>query len=134
MLIQGSYPDITDINQYIKDGNDAVISLHNLYETIQVDNIKTNHSFIIPWNDFFLKYRKELMDIEEYYTIPESLFYNPKIVSFDLYGTVELWIALLRVNNMRNISEFHFPIIKIYNPQQLMQLINIFFKREKKYV
>lgn len=131
MLIQGSYPDITDINQFIDDNKKAVLSLNNFYDNITLeDNNKCK--ILIPWNDFFLRYRKELEEIEEWHTIPESHFYKPKMVSFEIYGTTELWLALLRVNNMRNITEFHFPIIKVYNAKGLMELINIFFKREKK--
>lgn len=132
MLLQGSYPDITDINQYIDDGKKAVISLKNFFNTVKVENRTGDDAFVIPWSDFFLKYRNELKEIEEWHTIPESHFYKPKLVSLELYGTTELWISLLRVNNMKNITEFHFPIIKIYNANGLMELINIYFKREKK--
>lgn len=130
-LIHGSYPNVTYLDEYITDGNKAVLSLHNFYETLKIEDANTGDAFRTPWNDFFLKYRKELNDIEEWKSLPESLYYRPKSVSLDLYGTTELWIALLRVNNMKNITEFHYPIIKIYRPQDLMELINIYFKRNK---
>lgn len=132
MNIQPSYPDITYIDTYIKDGKKAILSLNNFYETLKIEDINdSNHVFRIPWKDFFLKHRKELDEITQLYTIPETSFYKPKMVSLELYGTTELWLALLRVNNMKNISEFHYSIIKVYNPSSLMEIINIFFKREK---
>ena len=60
------------------------------------------------------------------------MFYKPKMVSMELYGTTELWLSLLRVNEMTNITEFHQPLIKVYNPDQVKELITIFFKREGK--
>ena len=132
MIVKGKYPDITDINRYIDDGKEAVISLKNIFNTLRVENSSKDNTFIIPWNDFFLRYRNELKDIEQWHTIAESHFYKPKLVSLELYGTTELWISLLRANNMKNITEFHFPIIKIYNAVDLMELINIYFKREKR--
>ena len=61
------------------------------------------------------------------------MFYKPKMLSYELYGTTELWLAILRANNMKNISEFHYPIIKVYQPDRLKELIKVFFKREDKY-
>lgn len=126
-----SLPDITYLDQYILDGEQSTLMLRNFYDTLLVTdaNNETN-MFRIPLNDFFIKYREQLAVTEQFYSLPQSLFYKPKSLSYNLYGTTELWLALLRVNGLRNISEFHYPIIKIYNPNQLMELINIFFKRE----
>lgn len=123
-------PDITYINKYISDGKKETISLKNFYETILVGDVDNpEHIFRVPISDFFVKYRRELDSIIQYYSVSQSLFYKPKSVSYELYGTTELWLSLLRLNNMRNITEFHQPIIKIYNANSLKELIDIFFKR-----
>ena len=126
-------PDTTYIDQYINDGKKSTISLNNLYDTILVgdENDDTN-IFRIPTNDFFLKYRRELEESLQYYSIPQTMFYKPKLLSYEIYGTTVLWLAILRANNMRNTSEFHYPLIKVYNPDRLKELIKVFFKREKK--
>lgn len=123
-------PDITYIDKYISDGKKEILSLKNFYQTLLVgDANNPDHIFKVPINDFFIKYKKELDGIVQYYSIPESMFYKPKTVSYELYGTTELWLAILRLNEMRNITEFHEPIIKIYNVYSLKELIDIFFKR-----
>jgi len=123
-------PDITYMHNYISQGKKETLSLKNFYETILVGDIdNTEHIIRIPIGDFFVKYRNELDSIVQYYSLPQSLFYKPKSVSYQLYGTTELWLSLLRLNNMRNITEFHQPIIKIYNANSLKELIDIFFKR-----
>lgn len=125
-----SLPDITYIDKYISEGKKETLSLKNFYETLLVGDIdNSDHIFKIPINDFFIKYRSELSQIVQYYSVPQSMFYQPKSVSYELYGTTELWLGILRLNNMRNITEFHMPIIKIYNPDSVKELINIFFKR-----
>ena len=63
-----------------------------------------------------MKYQDELSKAIQLYNIPEAMYYNPKMLSLTLYGTTELWLGLLRVNNMKNVTEFHKPFIKIYNP------------------
>lgn len=125
-------PDITFVSQYINDGNNAVISLRNLYDTVYVTDEDGKKLFKVPWDDFFIKYHDQLKNTVQYHSVPQSLFYKPKMMSLELYGTTELWLALLRLNGMRNVTEFHVPVIQIYNPSGLFELINIFFKREGK--
>ena len=124
---------ITSIDSFIGDGLQTTISLHNLYDTILVgDENNPDHIYRTPIDDFFIKHRQELRPIEQVVKISEPFYYKPKLLSYKLYSTTELWLAILRVNNMRNVSEFCKPYIKIYNPNSLESLIRIFFKREGK--
>jgi hypothetical protein len=126
-----SLPNITYTSSYISDGQNASLSLKNFYETLLVGDIdNTDYYYRIPISDFFIKHRDELSNCIEYYAVPQRMFYQPKTLSYEIYGTTELWLSILRVNNMRHVTEFHQPIIKVYNPDSVKQLINIFFKRE----
>lgn len=126
-------PNITYLEEYVKDGQAAPITLSKIYDTILVGDADNNQSFYrIPWDDFFIKYQHELEPCVQFYAIPEIKYYKPKMVSMELYGTTELWLSLLRLNYMRNISEFNLPMIKVYNPVMLQEYIDIFFKRESK--
>ena len=125
--------NITYIDTYIGEGTSASISLHNIFDSILVgDGNNPNHIYRVPINDFFLTHRDELRSIETIKRLPETLYYKPKYVSMSLYGTTELWLSLLRVNRMRDTSEFCKPIIKVYEPNQLIELLKIYFKREDK--
>lgn len=124
-------PNITYIDRYISEGKKETLSLKNFYDTLLVGDIDNpEHIFKTTIGDFFVNHKKELDGIIQYYAVPQSMFYKPKSVSYELYGTTELWFALLRLNEMRNITEFHSPIIKIYDSDSLKELISIFFKRE----
>lgn len=130
-----SLPNITYVDAFIDDGQQAVLSLKNFYDTMLVKNKENaDHIYKIPISDFFVQHRTELSSIVQYYAMSESMFYKPKMVSYDLYNTTELWLSLLRLNEMRNVTEFHIPVIKVYNPSAIKELINIFFKREGKIV
>jgi hypothetical protein len=129
----GNLPNITYIDSYINDGNNSVLSLSNFYDTHLIGDIdKRDHIFRIPINDFFVKYRQQLQEIVQQYNVPDRYFYQPKTLSLDLYGTTEMWLGLLRLNGMKNITEFRQSIIDVYNPVGLRELINVFFKRERK--
>jgi hypothetical protein len=94
------------------------------------DADKPDHIYRIGIDDFFIKYRKELSNIVTVKRVPEEMFYKPKLFSFMVYGTTELWLSVLRLNRMRNITEFHKPVVAVYEPNQLKQLMNLYFKRE----
>lgn len=127
--------ELTYITSYIANGQNSVMSVRNFYDTILIQNKNNpNHIYRTSFGDFFLKYRKELNPSIEIVILPERYFYQPKSLSFELYGTTELWLSLLRVNNMRNITEFNLPMIKVYNKSDIETLINIFFKREEKII
>lgn len=127
-------PDITYIDKFITDGQKEVIAPRNLYDTILVGDSNDDTSiYRIGLNDFFLKHHDELEDITQWYSLPQQMFYKPKLLSLQLYGTTELWLSILRANNMKNTTEFHLPVIKVYQPEGLTEMIKVFFKREKKY-
>jgi len=121
------------LDTFISEGNKATVSLHNLYDTqLIMDANNPTHIYRTPFDDFFLKHHNELQSIEKYVQLDQHYYYKPKSVSDILYGTTELWLALLRCNNMKTIPEFCKPIIKIYKPQELADLIRVFFRREDK--
>ena len=125
--------DVTFVDKYIRDGQSAPFSLKKFYDTILVTR-EDNRSDIyrIPLYDIFIRYREQFDDCVQLYSITEKYFYKPKTLSLELYDTTEMWLALLRLNCMRNISEFTENIIKVYNPVDIKELIEIFLKREKK--
>lgn len=120
----------TYINRYIQDGNNASLSLGNFIESILISNQYKSHIFRMPINDIFIEHMNEFNEAVQIYQIPETMFYKPKLLSAELYGTTELWLAILRLNGMKNITEFHKPVIQIWEPGTLKQLIDVFFKRE----
>ena len=51
--------------------------------------------------------------------------YNPKLMSFDLYGGVELWYLILWMNNMTSVTQFNRKYLILFNPNYLSVLANI---------
>lgn len=125
--------NITYIDEAISDADKATVKMPNIYDSILVGSTKDDNIFRIPTTDFFLKYKRELEGCKVLYSISQELFYKPKLLSLQVYGTTELWLAILRANNMRNVIEFHYPVIQLYDPERLTQLIKVFFKREGKF-
>ena len=125
-----SLHNATYINQLIQDGNNDSLGIQNFYSSTLLANQAKDHIIRIPIGDFFVQHMDEFRDIIQIYNIPETMFYRPKMLSLEVYGTTELWLAILRLNKMRNVTEFHKPVILLWNADSIKELINVFFKRE----
>ncbi len=61
--------------------------------------------------------------------------FNPKSLSFDLYGTTELWNLLLHANEMFSVAEFETMDDDVYvYSGSVLQFINKVIDLEKNYV
>lgn len=124
--------DHSYIDNFIREGQTETFSLKNFYETKLITNGKRDNFFRIPFYSFFIEHYKDFESEIQFYTLPQNMFYKPKTLSMDIYGTTEMWLPILHLNEMITVAEFHKPIIKVYSPNTIFDLISIFFKREGK--
>ncbi len=125
--------DVTRIDKFISQGLNDSYNIGNFYESIYTSDTSDSNNIIkIPISDFYIKHKDDLASIVQIIKLDEKYFYKPKSLSYDIYGTTEMWLGILRLNNMKNVTEFHMPVIKIYEPNALRELTNVFFKRERK--
>ena len=54
----------------------------------------------------------------------ENYRYSPKKLSYDLYGTTELWADLLKLNGCVSIAEFEPDFIRVYDPNTFKEYLN----------
>lgn len=120
-------PDLdNNLVDYIYHGKNSEFSLSktSIIETIgnikyPIDNILNKYMSIIK--DYFINITLTDEETSKY-------FYHPKKLSLDLYGTIELWFLLIKINNMTSISEFNKKKIKIFHPDHLDVLNKIMIK------
>lgn len=131
--------NVTYIDRYIIDGQKSQLSLNKFYDSMLCTNMPIADNddtikdlFRIPVYDMFLRYRSQLEDSVVMRYIDNKYFYKPKTISLSLYGTTEMWTSILRLNKMRNVSEFTKNYIKVYDPDRVVELLQIFLKREEK--
>lgn len=121
---------LTYIDKFLDAINKVPLRLDTEHKSLLVASNPNIHIFKIPIDDIFIKYRNRLIFAVTATAISSDEFYRPKLVSEKLYGTTELWLALLRLNKMRDITEFCLPEILIYSPAVVQNLLELILQKE----
>ena len=123
------YSTISDLTDHIKSED---ISYRNLHENLFVRETQQDgttsmiafpyKSVIRDYLDIFspivIEVQLEDVDIAKYR-------YKPKRLSNDLYGTPELWSAILELNGLPSLIDFTLERpLKVFDPRRFKQLLN----------
>ena len=92
------------------------------YDAFYLDQIlkdeKSGRKMRVNFNSLVTKYMPELKKIILKVTLSGEDYakykYNPKLMSFDLYGTTELWFLLLDINELHSTSEFNLRTLYVF--------------------
>ena len=90
------------------------------------DKNKMTHKVVVNENNIADKYANELeenkhiveLTTKEYY----KYRYNPKLLSYDIYGTTELWFFILMANELYSISEFDLRKVVLFDTAIITKL------------
>lgn len=115
--------DENKMDGYIKEGKRLSFSrATNLFRT-KAGNIVT------PYQTIVCRYYDSLKPYIEVKTFTDEEFekykYQPRFLSYDLYGTPELWADILYINNMVSVTAFKKRTIKVFTPSIIDALIEI---------
>ena len=121
------------IDELINSVKQEEISYRNLHTPIYIKNedtlIKIPYKSIVKdYLDFF----KNIVVTVRF--MPKDSYkynYKPKALSLEMYGTTELWSALLEINNKLSIIDFVFGDCKLFEPRKFKSLINEILILEK---
>ena len=84
-------------------------------------------------NNLYRQYAKYLRQFSYEYQLGQDYVYNPRKLSLELYGTVDLYLLLLELNNMASPMEFNKKTILVLNPNKLSILLNLVESNANKY-
>ena len=114
------------IQELIDSVNDMEISYRNLHTNVYIKN--KDDIIKIPYKSIIREYLPYLQSsVVELKLSPEEVSkyrFKPKKLSYDLYGTTELWSALLELNQLYSIIEFNKEVYKVFEPKEFMTLLN----------
>lgn len=139
MLLTSKVENTYTIDQFIELGKSIGDIDYNKFSILS-DRIDTNndYSIIVALKNVIYDYEEELkklsctveLTIEEL----QKYRYKPKLLSYDLYGTVELYFIILFLNGTCDIKEFDRRTIKLITKSKLFELLESIYNAETDYI
>ncbi len=121
------------ITDYIKTYNEDSISFSTLHLK-EVNTLSSSDKIVLLSDSILDKYDDVLKKYITTKTLTNEEYrkyqYNPKYLSYDLYGTTELWFLILHANQLYSITQFHINPIKIYT-SDILKIIESILNLEK---
>lgn len=112
-----TYKEAT-LSEYISSYNQTDITFASLHLK-EKDTADSGDAIILLSDNIITKYKGDLEDHVTLVTLTTTEFnkyqYNPKVLSYDLYGTTELWTLILDLNQLYSTAEFSINPIKLYD-------------------
>lgn len=114
------------IEELVNSVNNMEVSYRNLHTYAHIRN--KDDVIKIPYKSVIKEYlpflQSSVVTLEMGDVEASKYRFKPKRLSYDLYGTTELWSALLELNDMASIIDFDTNIIKVFNPKEFKTLLN----------
>lgn len=125
-MIAGNSENIYTLSDFIREYSveDLRVDAFHLKEVFFQNGMK--HKIVVNGDNIADKYSAELEEnkkiveftTKEYY----KYRYNPKLLSYDVYGTTELWFFILMANEIYAITEFDLRKIKMFDAAIISKL------------
>ena len=104
----------------------------NAFFLPQVFQQTSGEKLVVNGEDLMVKYMPEIKTMIQRITLSEKDFkkyqYNPKRLSFDLYGTTELWALLLDINELVSAAQFNLQTLNVFSGSivdKLQRVLNL---------
>ena len=125
-MISGNSENIYTLSNFIREYGveDLRVDAFHLKEVFFQDGM--NHKIVVNGDNIADKYAIELEENKKTVEFTTKEYYkyrfNPKVLSYDLYGTTELWFFILMANEIYTISEFDFKKLKLFDASIISKL------------
>ena len=118
----------TTIQNYISQYNSEEI-VKSAFFLKQVFSLDNNKQMIVDFSNLVIKYMPELKDIKLKITLSNEEYakykFNPKVLSYDIYGTTELWFLILEANELHSVTQFNSKTIYLFRTDVVEKMTRI---------
>ena len=129
--IRTTIQNIIDHGKHLKINNSELSLKH-------VMNNSADEKFIINISNLFEKYYELLLDNTVIVVLTDEEYlkyrFKPKVLSHDLYGTMELHYMLLRLNHVYSVTNFDFKEVRVFNTNILSLLNEIMILENEEFI
>lgn len=84
--------------------------------------------------DYEEEFKKVSLDVEMTNDELNKYMYKPKLLSYDLYGSTELYFVILFINGIYDIKDFNKRNIKLLKKDTMKEILEAIYNAEQGYI
>lgn len=124
------------IEEFIEMGDTDEITYHNF--SILVKCIGENSSIEYSQDNILYDYVDELKEKSVLVSMTDNEYikykYKPKLLSYDIYGTTEMYFVIMVLNGICNIKDFSKRKVRLLKKSDMLDLLNQIYTAESDYI
>ena len=138
-LVNTSPDQASDLESFIASGENAAILNYYNFSILQVE-YSTDKTLELHFtvdnliNDYLDVFRENAEKITLTDAERRKYYYYPDLLSYDIYGTVELDFVIMIINGIIDPKDFNLPNLKLLRKSALTSLLSRIYNAENRYL
>ena len=99
---------------------------------------KINEELYVPFKNVLNDYMDELKQLSVLVELSDSEYnkymYKPRLLSYDIYGTTDLYHVILNINNIFNEKQFKPKKLRLIKKKELVEALSQIYNSEKEFI
>lgn len=138
MLSTSNVEETYTVEDFIELGKSIDDIQYSKFSILSKASANVTNPILYPEYNVIYDYEEEFKALAQYVSMTDSEFlkyrYKPKLLSYDLYGSTELYFVILYLNGMYSIKEFNRRNIKLLRKNHMSELLEAIYNAEKNYI
>lgn len=138
MLLTSKVEETYTVEDFIELGKDIDDIQYSKFAILSKAANEVKNPLIYAEHNVIYDYEEEFKKLALEVTMTESEFnkyrFKPKLLSYDLYGSTELYFTILFLNGMYNIKDFNRKDIKLLKKNHMIELMEAIYNAEQNYI
>lgn len=122
--------NITTIEEFVNFDKHDTITYFNMSLLEQLSN-ETWITIMNVINDYMEEIKNVAVKVTLSWEEQRKYLYKPKLLSYDVYGSTELFFVILLINDMADVKEFSNPSFKMLKKDHMNRLLSYIYNAEK---
>lgn len=138
MLSTSKVEETYTVEDFIELGKDIDDIQYSKLAIFSKPSDDVENPLLYPEHNVIYDYQEEFKKLSLDVEMTEEEFnkyrFKPKLLAYDLYGSTELYFALLWTNGMCNIKDFNRKKVKLIKKADMIELLEAIYNAEKDYI
>ena len=138
MISTSNVEDTYTVEDFIELGKDIDDIQYSKFAIFSKASSDAKNPILYAEHNVIYDYEEEFKRLSLNVQMTETEFlkyrFKPKLLSYDLYGSTELFFAILYTNGMCSIKDFDRKNIKLIRKSDMVQLLEAIYNAEQNYI